>query len=290
MIALPLLWGQALALLITQQFDWLWFGIIHLFGVLCQVYALYLNDYADEPLDRQNQSYWLSGGSRVIPEGHLTGRQLYTASFIALFGLLLISATGYALDRVWMPVLAGLAVALGWTYSLGPIKASYRGYGELHQAISCGLFLPLLAFYLQAGTFAVFPWWLLLPVVLIFFAGNMITALPDTTSDRIGGKLSYAVRHSEKTARSHACILLLSAYLLIVIVSSPWLAWQLTTLLVSCPAIGLVLYVYCSGLVRNADSSNHHLLKRFILSATASQIWAMLLWTILLFWRGLQSG
>ncbi|MGB1582129.1 MAG: prenyltransferase, partial [Nevskiales bacterium] len=201
MIAIPLLFGQALALVAGESFNWQWFALIHVFGLLCQIYILYLNDYADEALDRINQSYWLSGGSRVIPEGHLTGQQLYAASFIALGGLLVLSAVGYTLGRGWMPALTGLALVLGWSYSLAPIKASYRGYGELHQAFSCAVFLPVMGFYLQVGSLVAFPWALLLPLVLIFFAANIITALADATSDKLGGKQTYPVRHGDARAR-----------------------------------------------------------------------------------------
>ena len=96
-----------------QAFDWSWFVFCLFFGLLCQAYCLYLNDYADEALDRNNQDYWLSGGSRVIPDGYLSGQQLYRgalwlAGILVLLGLVVVTA-----DRPWMPLLVAAALVLG---------------------------------------------------------------------------------------------------------------------------------------------------------------------------------
>ena len=289
MIAIPLLWGQALALVVTKEFDWLWFAVIHVFGALCQVYALYLNDYADESLDRLNDSYWLSGGSRVIPDGLLSGAQLYRASFVVLCCLLLVCALAFAEGRIWMPLLGVLAIVLGWAYSLAPIKSSYRGFGEIHQGLTCGAYLPITAFYLQTGSLTGFPWLMLLPVCLIFYAGNIITALPDVSSDKMGGKKTYPVRHGGERARRDALLILLLAYLLIVApgVSSLGI---LSGLVIASPALVLLLYVLQSGWVKNAEAENRSLCKRYVFFTTMSQLWVMCSWTVLLFWVGLNDA
>ena len=84
MISIPLLAGQALAFRIHGVFDWSWFFHLELYGILFQIYVLYINDYADEELDRDNHTYWLSGGSRVIPQGKLSGQALWIGSWIIL--------------------------------------------------------------------------------------------------------------------------------------------------------------------------------------------------------------
>lgn len=286
MIAIPLLWGQALALVTTNHFSWQWFIVIQVFGLLTQVYILYLNDYADESIDRLNDTYWLSGGSRVIPDGHLSGQQLFNGAKVALFFLLLISAACFVFDRPWMLPLGGVAVVLGWTYSLAPLQSSYRGFGELHQSLSCGLFLPVMAFYLQSGTLESFPWWYLLPVCLIFFAGNIVTAIPDVDSDRMGNKRTYPVRHGGEKARRDAVALILAACVLIVGLST-LSTGLISGLMVSGPGVVLVLYVYQSGLIQTAHAENRVLCQRYIVLMTASQAWVMVTWTLFLFWHGL---
>lgn len=286
MIAVPLLWGQALASINGHALAWHWFALLLLFGMACQVHILYLNDYADEAVDRLNTTYWLSGGSRVIPEGHLDGPQLLAGSFFALAIVVILSLISTAMGRPWMLLLGALSLIASWSYSLGPLRLSYRGHGELHQAISCGILLPLTAFYMQTGTLAHFPWPALAPMFLLFFAGNIITALPDRPSDEQGGKRSYPVRHGARRARRDAAILLALAYLLVPVVSAPWLSFWLTASLVSAPAILILLYSRAGNNPASSHGTNSTPERNFVLLATSSQVWMVMAWTLLLFAQG----
>ena len=62
MIFIPLLAGQALAFRIHGVFDWSWFFHPELYGILYQIYVLYINDYADEELDHDNHTYGCPAG------------------------------------------------------------------------------------------------------------------------------------------------------------------------------------------------------------------------------------
>lgn len=273
MIALPILWGQAVAFAVTGQFSWWWFVVAQMFAVCIQVHSLYLNDYADEALDRQNHSYWLSGGSRVIPDGQLTGVQLYRASFIPALAVVLIAGLAAFYGRPWLPVFALLALLASASYSLPPLKASYRGVGEWHQGLSCGVGLPLWAYYLQTGGLWGFPWWWLLPLVLIFFASNITTALPDRASDAAGGKRSYPVRFGEQTAKRHALIISLLAAILIPFFVMP--TSVLVAVLMGLPAllfIAMLLWL------------KTHKTKRFMVLIIIGHLWLMVSWTAQLFW------
>lgn len=283
MIGLPLLWGQAVAFSVTGQFEWAWLVFILVFGAACQVHILYLNDFADEEVDKLNRNYWLSGGSRVIPDGQLSGQQLYRASFIALATMLLLGLLAAYFERIWMLPLAAAAALLGWGYSLKPIQSSYRGRGEIHQAICCGLLLPITAFYLQSGSFVAFPWFAVTPLMLMFFAGNIITALLDTTADKLGGKLTYPVRHGEHKARKDALLILAAAYLVGLLLAAASITWS--ALAIFAPGLGLLLYSMHKGLLATADSTNREQCKRFVILASASQVWVITLWIGILFWQ-----
>lgn len=290
MIALPLLWGQALALLLTGQFSASMLIVILCFGVFFQIYILYLNDFADEDIDRNNHTFWLSGGSRVIPDALLSGQSLFVGALIAMVILALISVGSGLMGRPWMFLLGALALFVGWTYSLRPIRSSYSGFGEMHQALSCGALLPLTAYYLQLGSLEALVWPLLIPGCLIFFAGNIITALLDSPSDRDGGKRTYAVRHGERRARRDAVLILGSAYVAVAVLSGPWMSGPWPSVLVSGPALALLIYVVSSGLLSDADVANRSACKRFVLISTLSQAWVLTTWTGLFFWQGFDSG
>lgn len=289
MIALPLLWGQAMALVLTGRFDWSAFFAIHLFGLFCQIYILYLNDYADEAVDREAEGTWLSGGSRVIPDGGLSGSQLFSAALFALAGMILVSAFCAAwLQRPWMLALCVLAAAAGWTYSLAPLKSSYRGTGAMHQALSCGVLLPLIAFYLQSGSLTLIPWALLIPLCLIFYAGSLVTALPDVAADRRGGKLSFPVRHGESRTLRLVAFTLSLAYLSAMVLSHHWVSYQWMGVLVTGPALALLLLIGPTIWNPTHVMNNRPGLLRFAAITSASQVWMLTAWTSILFWHGLQ--
>lgn len=287
MIALPIIWGQALAWSVAGEFMWHWFLLIQAYAVFLQVYILYLNDYADEAVDRLNSTYWLSGGSRVIPDGQLTGRQLYKASYVALAGMLLVAIACATLGRPMMLLWVLLSAALAWTYSLAPLKSSYRGWGEVHQAVACGAVLPLMAYYLQAGSLAAFPWLMLLPFSLVFFAGNIVTALADTPADERGGKRSFPVRHGEKVARRAAVVLLALSYGLTMILRGPGISEYWMGLTVGMPPLIILALVFRGRLLAVADAARQRECKRFVLILSASQLWFLVSWTILLCWQGM---
>ena len=71
-IAVPLLFGQAVAFARYGAFDPLIFALVAAFGVAIQLFIVFANDLADEEADRLNDSPTpFSGGSRVLPEGKL---------------------------------------------------------------------------------------------------------------------------------------------------------------------------------------------------------------------------
>ena len=269
MVALPMLWGQGVAWAVAGQFSWAWFVVAQLFAVLIQIHTLYLNDYVDEPLDRNNHDYWLSGGSRVIPNGDLTGQQLYRASFIPVILLLLIAGVAIFYDRPWLPLFALIALLASASYSLPPAKTSYRGLGEIHQALSCGLFLPLCAYYLQLGELSGFRLWWLLPVCLVFFASNIVTALPDIRSDEEGGKLSYPVRLGAEKAKRHAALISLLAVILTAFIATPLVALV--------PAL-LFLWLCASGFAAASENP-----RRFMVLSITGHLWLMVSWVADLF-------
>lgn len=277
MIFLPLLIGQALALDVHGQLGLTFFLYTLLFGVLYQVYLLYLNDYADEAVDRANDHYFLSGGSRVLPEGKLQPDDLLVGAR-AVFVVLVALAVwlGVFLDRPWMLVGTGLAFALCWAYNSKPLQMSYRGHGEILQGLGCGVLLPLIGFYLQHGSLQVFPWIVLGPLYLIFHAGNIITALPDYPSDRAGGKQTFPVRRGETRARKTALGLLALACVLVV-VASVQRSMVVVAIMVG-PAVLILAGVVLTGLLKRANASEFPRCRRFVVWSSASQAWLLCAW------------
>ena len=278
MIFLPLFIGQVFVFHVYQQFSLTFFMYTLLFGALYQIFLLYLNDYADEAIDLTNEQYFLSGGSRVLPQGKLQPHDLLTGAKAALVVMLALSFyLAVFADRPWMPVGAALAIALCWAYNLRPLQLSYRGHGEILQGLGCGALLPLGGFYLQHGSLQEFPWIALAPLYLIFHAGNIVTALPDYRSDKEGHKNTHPVRHGERRARTTALILLAIAHVGVVLASLHLPPIGLAIMVL--PSGLMLVLIVKSGMLRKADAAQFPICKRFVTWVSASQAWLLGAWT-----------
>ncbi len=285
MIFVPLLLGQALVFDVQGRLSWTFFLYAMLFGLIYQVFLLYLNDVADEVVDGTNDRYFLSGGSRVLPDGKLRRQDLLLGARVAFVALAGLAAwVAVVLDRPGFLAGTGLAVFLAWAYNSKPLQLSYRGHGEILQGLGCGVVLPLIGFYLQQGSVLGFPWAVLLPLYLIFHAGNIVTALPDTPSDRAGGKKTVPVRRGELTARRSALKLLALACICVVIVNlhRPWIVLAILVV----PATLVLAGVVLSGLLSRANTSDFAGCRQFVTWVSASQAWLLCAWLGALFMGG----
>lgn len=284
MLLLPLLAGQAFAVETGLRFDPVWLLSAVVFAALFQVHLLYTNDHSDEATDRLNTQGWLSGGSRVLPEGRLQSADLLKGARIALLGLLAWTVfLVVVVDRPWMALATPLALFLGWAYHRPPLHWSYRGHGEILQGVGCGVVLPLVGFYLQQGNLQGFPWPSLVPLYLLFHAANIVTALPDYRSDRASNKRTYPVRHGERAARNAVMGLLVLACisLLATFDTTSWTRG----LLIVVPAALLLIGLLVSGVHRNAGVDDVSACRVFVSGISISQAWLLCAWTAVL-WTG----
>lgn len=189
-IFFPILLGQAIWVLHGGKINPIAFILIHLFGLFDQLFIVYANDYADFDTDRVNKTFNIfSGGSRVLVDGLLKPIQLKNAA-ILMAGLCLLCGIIFFLIfklTYMVPLIIGALVLL-WMYSYGPFKMSYRGGGEILQAIGTGLLLPLMGYYAQSGKILDFPWQLMIVVLPTSLACAISTALPDEPSDKRSNK------------------------------------------------------------------------------------------------------
>ena len=219
-IAVPLLMGEMLAFHATGHIDIGMLIAAHVFGVLNQLFIVFANDVADEAGDRVNDTHnAFSGGSRVLPEGKISRRGLATAAIVSAIAMVALSA-GLATVSARPAMMGGCALALLllWAYSFAPLRLSYRGHGEITQGFGLGLVLPVIGWYLQVGHIDGLPWLALAPGVLLGFASNISTALPDFPADKAVDKLTWPVRFGQSRARKHSLQLIALAVLLTPIV------------------------------------------------------------------------
>ncbi|MFN8582584.1 MAG: prenyltransferase [Gemmatimonadaceae bacterium] len=129
-----------------------------------------------------------TGGTRVLVKGLIPRRQALIASvlcFVAAipFGLWL--QLGKHTGPLTIP-LGALGIFIGWFYTAPPIRAAYRGLGELFIAVGQGLVI-FAAYYVQQG-FSWMPLIVSLPWFVALPALKVLREFPDFEADESTGK------------------------------------------------------------------------------------------------------
>lgn len=193
--------------------NWSVFWLALLGAILAQAGTNLANDYGDHT--SRNDEYNkvpspFNGGSRVIQAGLLAPWKVLFASalcFAATIGIGL-----YLNDRIGGAFLANtpllwIGVAgcvLGIAYTLGPVRLSYRGLGEIAIAIGFGPLVVLGMHYVMSAA-EMSPWsWgrplcASLPVALLVMLIIWINQFQDAPADAKARKRTWVVRIGEQT-------------------------------------------------------------------------------------------
>ena len=216
--------GGVLAWYATGIFSWPVFLITLLSVFFIANGAFISNEYFDFETDRINlgrlggrkQGITSTGGTRVLVEGLIPLRQALIAS--AVFFLLAIPLglllQFYFKTGLFTIPLGVVGMLIGWFYTAPPVRAAYRGLGEVFMMLGYGLLIVTI-YYTQAG-------WSWLPVVVAStqFAAvpaiKLLRAFPDTEADAVAGKRTLAVIFG-KESMSRVYILLMAAAILLFI-------------------------------------------------------------------------
>jgi len=195
---LPVIAGTAWGVQASGHFNWLLFVLALLATVCVHAGANVINDVGDESggTDRRNDQriYPYTGGSRFIQTG------IMEASGMAKLGisLLLVAAiAGMILLLIKGPMILafGLAgVALAVFYSVGPVRLSALGLGELAVAVAFGVIPVVGAAWLQSDTISNAAILFSIPVSAWVAAILLINGVPDMKADGDTGKRTLPVR------------------------------------------------------------------------------------------------
>ena len=195
---LPVVVGTAWGAYVAEAFDAYVFVLALVATVCVHAASNVLNDVGDETIgtDRINEQriYPYTGGSRFIQMGILSQSIMARLGvglliFAAILGILLFLEKGPAI------MLFGLAgIALGVLYSLGPVKLSSLGIGEVAVAVAFGVLPVTGAAWLQGASIDTALVLFSLPVSAWVFAILFINEVPDIEADSATGKNTLPVR------------------------------------------------------------------------------------------------
>lgn len=217
---LPVLAGSAWGFKAAGQFDAVVFFLALLATVCVHAAANVLNDVGDEEsgTDRRNEDriYPYTGGSQFIQAGILSAASMARlgVSLIALAataGVVLLMIKGPTI--LWFG-LAGVLLAV--LYSLGPLRLSSIGLGELAVGIAFGVLPVTGAAWLQSGVIELDLILFSLPVSAWVAAILLINEVPDIKADGAVGKRTLPVRLGlAGTAALYAAIQVFAALVIV---------------------------------------------------------------------------
>jgi len=248
---LPVVAGTAWGIYASGGFDISLFLLALLATVCVHAASNVLNDVGDEVIgtDRRNEQriYPYTGGSRFIQTGILSQSRMARLGV----GLLLVAAlAGLALLLEKGPTVLwfGLAgIALCVFYSLGPVKLSTLGLGELAVAVGLGMLPVVGAAWLQGASIDAAVLLYALPVSAWVAAILLINEVPDIEADGACGKDTLPVRFGlSGTSRLY---LAMQASALLVILALT-VQGQLPLLAPLVPAALMILAWRASGAIR----------------------------------------
>jgi len=179
-----------------------------------------LNEYYDYATDTANKDYHrLSGGSRVLPLGLIPRRRVLIAAhvFLALAaGIGLLLYLHFDTGPLTIP-LGAVAIFIGYFYTAGPFRWSYRGVGEITIAFSCGWLATVTGYYLQAGGIDTVATLASLPGSVSVFLVILMNEVPDVKSDTASGKNNLAVRLGGGKVGVLYAVLIILCYLSMIV-------------------------------------------------------------------------
>lgn len=185
--------GQALGIAVSGHVSlWaLFLGL--LFTIGDGLFIVWLNDWADEGVDRIKRARFPDGCSpKTIPDGILPARTLLLAGLAAGASAMLTALAACLLfGLAHAPALAALCLGIFAAYTLPPLRLNYRGGGELLEMVGVGVALPLFNAYLQSGTLWDARYELLIGWAALSLASALASGLSDEESDREGGKTTF---------------------------------------------------------------------------------------------------
>jgi 1,4-dihydroxy-2-naphthoate octaprenyltransferase len=198
----PFLLGTAIAYWHTDIFA-LDIFIVALLALFSVTNACHIsNEYFDYESDQLNAGriggdervgVTTTGGVRVLVKGIIAKEQALAASLIwaAVAVLLwLWLYFGFETGPLTLP-LGAVALFIGWFYTAPPVRAVYRGLGELFIAIALTLDV-FFGYYIQSGA-SLLPFLVALPWTVATPALKILREFPDQESDAASAKRTLTV-------------------------------------------------------------------------------------------------
>lgn len=214
-------WGTLLALAKGFSFSWVSFTVSIAAALFISVSIHFANEFADVETDRITRRTPFSGGSGALPNSDVDPSiAINGAFFTAVMGsLIAIFGVFNQMMPVYSLLILGMALFLGWGYSLKPLALAWRGWGEADNAFLGGVLLPIYGYFVFSSQVDFFILKAVIPFGLLAFVNLLATTWADKWADGQVGKFTLATQYPTKNLRGLYGAVIVIAYLAVI-----WLA------------------------------------------------------------------
>jgi len=221
----PVIVGSAFAWYVAGSFNWGYFALALIAGMLYHTGCNMINDYFDykHGLDRRDTF----GGSGVLTGGMLQPGELLIGAYLCLAAGSLIGV--YFVTVFGLPVLLiGIAGLIGTVfYTTTPLAMKYAALGSPLVFIEMGPLMVLGGYLVQTGELSWNAVWVSIPVGLIVAGILQANDTRDIVHDREGGIRTIATMLGPKGARGYLSFLLFAPYAALFVLwgleIAPWI-------------------------------------------------------------------
>ena len=157
-----------------------------------------------------------------LTSGETTVRHLIMASIVFCTVALLCGFLIFLQRGMTVFYLALVTAILGFSYSGGPLKFSYRGLGELFIGLIFGPLLMMGVYYAACGVFSWSVLFVSVPVGLLVANIVYTHAIMDYEPDKAVGKMTFAILLKNKRAMLYCLLFLLILTFVVITVGVAW--------------------------------------------------------------------
>lgn len=182
-------------------------------SILIQMATNMFNEYYDfkRGLDTEES---VGIGGAIVRNG-VKPKTVLNLAFL-LYGISILIGIYICMETSWLLAVVGLiSMLIGYLYTGGPYPIAYSPFGELVSGVVMGMFLILIAFYIQSGTVTLDAVLLSIPSMLLVAAIMMANNIRDLEGDKKSGRRTLAIL----TGRSNAITILM----LFFVISYVWI-------------------------------------------------------------------
>lgn len=242
---IPLIIGWSMAVKTTGAVRPGRFLLVLLGSLIVHLITNLANDYFDHLVGTDaGESI---GGSRVIQEGKISPRvmlKVIIGLYAIAFFIAYIIVFHFRLHLLAIPIL--FSAFSSYFYVAPPIRYGYHGLGELFVGINMGPIMVAGTYWVVAGTPALEPLLVSIPVGIMVASILYYQSLPDMRTDEASGKMTLAVRLGRKGAFRGLIIFFILIYasilsLILMGLLSPWALASIISVLLVVKLIRIVL-------------------------------------------------